>query len=214
MQTTMSRRPTAIAYRQAAHIVAQVTATNSKPDCERLPVHPMEEMAGLMTNNSFLLASQFGPYVLANVPIEGVNFPDDESRAEFERLVRCQVRLYALTCAAGDVAQETARRRPHGPAGHVSGGLASVSSIMDARHLNAHSGRQRLAMLLDKVSDSDNVEGFISWVYDKATRLVDANWDAIEALAALLEERRELDRGDLDAIVAEAAWLSGGQRVA
>jgi hypothetical protein len=26
--------------------------------------------------------------------------------------------------------------------------------------------------------------GFISWMYDKAARLVEANWEAIEALAA------------------------------
>jgi hypothetical protein len=163
-------------------------------------------MAELMTNGSFLLACQFGPYVMANVPIDGLNFPDDESRTQFERLVRCQVRIYALTCAAGDVAEETARRRPHGAVDRaVVGGSGSVSSIKDVRQLNPPSGKQRLAMLLDKVSDRDNVEGFLSWVYDKATRLVDANWDAIEALAAVLEERRELDRDDLDAIVLAAA---------
>jgi hypothetical protein len=41
-------------------------------------------------------------------------------------------------------------------------------------------------------------------VYDKAARLVEANWEAIEALAAALEERRELNRNDLDEILSAA----------
>ena len=196
--------------------MAQVITTDSKPDWVRLPVYPTRDMAGPMTVGPFLLACQFGPYVLASVPIEGVNFPDDESRAQFERLVRSEVRLYALTCAAGDVAQEMARWRRDGLADRVDdSGWASASSVMDARSLNRRSGKQRLAMLLDKVSDRDNVEGFLDWVYDKATRLVDANWDAIEALAEVLDERPEPDGDDLDAIVAEtAAWASSVQRAA
>jgi hypothetical protein len=196
--------------------MAQVLTTDSKPDWVRLPVDPTQDMAGLMTNGPFLLACQFGPYVLASVPIEGVNFPDDESRTQFERLVRSEVRLYALTCAAGDVAQEMARWRRDGLAGGVDDSeWAPASSVMDARQLNRRSGKQRLAMLLDKVSDRDNVEGFLAWVYDKATRLVDANWDAIEALAQVLDERREPDADDLDAIVEEtAAWASSVQRAA
>jgi hypothetical protein len=192
-----------MAYHQAAHVVAELATAGSTPDGVSLAVDPTQDMIGLTHNGSFLLAGQFGPYVLASLPIDDVNFPDGESREQFERLVRHQIHVYAVICAAGDAAQELAER------------LNDDDTHTDTcPHQTPHRDQRHLETLVEKVSNKDNVMGFISWVYDKAARLVEANWEAIEALAAALEERRELNRHDLDEILSPALRKSEMQRAA
>jgi hypothetical protein len=183
----------------------EIATCGSTPDGVSLSVDPVKDMAGLMGNGSFLLAGQFGPYVLASVPIEDVNFPDDQSRDQFEHLVRRQVCAYALTCVAGDAAQEMAEHLLDDGIGAETGEPAK--SATDALR-EPHSDEDHLAVLVEKVSDKHIVEGFISWAYDKAARVVEANWEAIEALATALEERRRLDRDDLNEILPQGLWRS------
>jgi hypothetical protein len=162
-----------------------------------------------MASGSFLLAGQFGPDVLASLPIEDVTFPDEQSRVQFERLVRRQTHVYAITCAAGDVAQVRAKQRLEDPPDvYDCGGCGPARLVGDAQLRSTCSDEEHLATLVKKVSDKGNAEGFMAWVYDKAARLVQSNWDAIEGLAAVLEERRELDRDDLYAILPRALWNS------
>jgi hypothetical protein len=141
-----------------------------------------------------------------------VNFPDGESREQFERLVRHQIHVYAVICAAGDAAQERAERLNDDAIHPHTCELANMD--LDPPHQAPHRDQRHLETLVEKVSNRDNVVGFISWVYDKAARLVEANWEAIEALAAALEERRELNRHDLDEILSPALRKSEMQQAA